>query len=234
MGFRALKNIFAAAAIALGVCAPADATQNGQPLSAGFNAAAGFLPPARGLFNTDETRFDLDNTLPQWKRALARIESERSLYRACAGNKPACPSPGMRAWQQEIANAAGKPPLEQLRMINSFINEWPYITNADNYNRSDYWASPVEFFLRSGDCEDYAIAKYVSLRQLGFSAEQLRLVVVDHTERVEAHAVLAVYLDDGIYILDNLNEDVLKQDRVDIYIPYYSVNETARWAHTPH
>ena len=106
-----------------------------------------------------------------------------------------------------------------------------YRTDSYNYKQSDYWASPAEFFSRSGDCEDYAIAKYVTLRQMGFSAEQLRLVVVKDLNQNLAHAVLAAYVDGDVFILDNVNGKVRSQAVVTEYAPYYSVNEQARWAH---
>jgi predicted transglutaminase-like cysteine proteinase len=71
----------------------------------------------------------------------------------------------------------------------------------------------------------------VSLRQLGFGADQLRLVVLNDVSRDLAHAVLAVYLDEQVYILDNLSRSVLPQEQVRQYVPYYSINETTRWAH---
>ena len=114
-----------------------------------------------------------------------------------------------------IRDQAGRARLDQLDTVNRFLNGWRYREDAANYGRRDYWASPLEFFLRSGDCEDYAIAKYVTLRQLGFAAEQLRLVVVHDVVRDLAHAVLAVYLDDQVYILDNLTRAVLPQERAD-------------------
>jgi predicted transglutaminase-like cysteine proteinase len=61
--------------------------------------------------------------------------------------------------------------------------------------------------------------------------EQLRLVVVRDVIRDLAHAVLAVYVDEEVYILDNLTKAVLPQERIRQYVPYYSVNETTRWAH---
>ena len=89
----------------------------------------------------------------------------------------------------------------------------------------------MEFLARSGDCEDYAIAKYQSLRMLGWPPEALRLVVVQDVLRDLPHAVLAAYLDGAIYILDNLSDTALEQSRVENYVPYYSVNEITRWAH---
>ena len=113
----------------------------------------------------------------------------------------------------------------------AFVNQSVYVTDAANYGLRDYWATALEFLVRSGDCEDYAIAKYQSLRLLGWPPEALRLVVVQDVLRDLPHAVLAAYLGDAIYILDNLSDTVLEQAQVENYVPYYSVNEITRWAY---
>jgi predicted transglutaminase-like cysteine proteinase len=164
---------------------------------------------------------------------LLGIAAEAAAVEACARDAGACPSRGAAAWAALLRGIAGEPRLRQVREINRFVNGWEYRTDADNYGRSDYWATPFEFFRRSGDCEDYAIAKYRSLRLLGLPADQLRMVVVQDVIRDLPHAVLAVYLEDEVYILDNLTDAVLPQARVGHYVPYYSVNEVTRWAHTP-
>ena len=56
-------------------------------------------------------------------------------------------------------------------------------------------------------------------------------MVLNDVSRGLAHAVLAVYLDQQVYILDNLSRAVLPQEQVSHYVPYYSINETMRWAH---
>ena len=94
-----------------------------------------------------------------------------------------------------------------------------------------YWAIPAEFLKKSGDCEDYAIVKYFTLKELGIPAENMRIVVVRDTLRNLAHAVLAVYLNGDAYILDNLSNTVLSHSRIRQYSPQYSVNESGRWAH---
>ena len=181
------------------------------------------------LFGTVEFRAESLAALPQWQRVLERIEEERPFYRACAAAD--CPSRGVMAWQALKRSQQGGRPRDQLRAVNRFVNNWEYKDDAHNYGRRDHWASPLEFLRRSGDCEDYAITKYVTLRHLGYGPERLRLVVVHDVLRDVAHAVLAVYLDDEVYILDNLTSAVLPQDRITQYVPYYSVNEQARWAH---
>lgn len=183
------------------------------------------------LFGTVEFRTASLGALPQWQETLRAIEAERAAYDACARDSGSCASQGLVAWDEMIKSQSGRPKLEQIHAINRFLNDWRYRPDTDNYGRRDYWATPLEFLNNSGDCEDYAIAKYVTLRRLDFSPDDLRLVVVRDLVREIAHAVLAVYLDDRIYILDNLTSAVLPHEQVRHYAPYYSTNETARWAH---
>lgn len=183
------------------------------------------------LLGTVEFRAESLAALPQWQRALRQIEQERSTYRACAQDDDACPSSSVMAWQATIKQQTGRAPIDQIEAINRFLNDWHYKADLNLYGRRDYWATPLEFLRQSGDCEDYAIIKYVTLRQLGFAPDQLRLVVVRDVQRNLAHAVLAVYVDDQVYILDNLTTAVLPQEQVTRYVPYYSINETTRWAH---
>ena len=193
-------------------------------------SAAGAAPP---LFGTTEFRAESLAALPKWQRALRQIDQERSTYRACSRLSATCPAQSVMVWQSVIKSQIGRPQIDQLHAINRFLNDWRYKPDDQNYGQRDYWATPLEFLRRSGDCEDYAIAKYVTLRELGFAPEQLRLVVVQDVVRELAHAVLAVYLDDQVYILDNLTRAVLPQERISHYVPYYSINEETRWAHVP-
>jgi predicted transglutaminase-like cysteine proteinase len=192
---------------------------------------AAAVPPT--LFGTTEFRAESLDALPKWQSVLKRIDRERATYQACSRGGKECPSRAAVAWQSLIRAHAGRPSIEQLEAVNRFLNDWRYKADDQNYGRRDYWATPLEFLRHSGDCEDYAIAKYVTLRQLGFAPEQLRLVVVRDVVRELAHAVLAVYLDDEVYILDNLTKAVLPQARITHYVPYYSINESTRWAHVP-
>lgn len=176
------------------------------------------------LFNTVEYRTNDLGALPKWQAAMQKIAKEQKTYANSA-------SKAVRAWQAMIRENRGNRQIEQIETVNRFINQWRYRSDSYNYKQSDYWASPAEFFTRSGDCEDYAIAKYATLRQMGFGAEQLRLVVVQDVVRDLAHAVLAVYVDGDVFILDNVTSEVRSQADVAEYAPYYSVNEQARWAH---
>ncbi len=196
----------------------------------GGNPAA--AAPIR-LFGTGEVQVDSLADLPQWQRMLRRAAGEEGIVLACAAHADRCPNRATRAWMAMLREAADLAPRAQVEAVHRFVNERRYRADLDNYGLSDYWATPLEFFRRSGDCEDYVIAKYRSLRLLGMPADRLRMVVVQDVIRDLPHAVLAVYLDGEALILDNLSASVLTQDRVDHYVPYYSVNEEARWVHTP-
>ena len=192
-------------------------------------SASGFPP----LFDTVAYRSENLQALPQWQRVLDEIARETPIYRGCDDPESPCAPRTLLAWQSMIKSQRGNEALAQLRAVNSFVNRWRSRTDRENYQKIDYWASPLTFLNRSGDCEDYAIMKYVSLRELGFKAERLRLVVVRDLLRNLAHAVLAVHVEDDVYILDNLFQAVLPQHRVSQYLPYYSVNEKARFSHLP-
>ena len=169
--------------------------------------------------------------LPQWVRVLEKIKGEKKDYKACNEDITKCRSPAMAAWQAKIRSVEGLPRRRQMEELNRFINSWTYRLDQENYGDDDYWATPLQFLRRSGDCEDYAIIKYVSLRALGFPADKLRIVVVRDVLRNIAHAVLAVYLDNDILIMDSLFDGVLTHHQVTFYAPQYSVNEKRRWAH---
>lgn len=186
-----------------------------------------------GLFGTREFRAASFAGLAQWRSVLERVEAERPVWRRCAADPKSCPNRAAAAWRALLKGLEGAPLLEQMRAVNRFANQFRYRSDDQNWGKSDYWATPIEFLERSGDCEDYAIFKYISLRELGVPAQRMRLVVLRDTLRDLAHAVLAVHDGEQVWILDNVTNAVLRHDRLGHYVPYYSVNEEARWAHLP-
>ena len=111
------------------------------------------------------------------------------------------------------------------------MNDVPHKADAGNYAATDYWATPRQFFDRSGDCEDFAIAKFLSLRALGWGNDQLRVLVLDDLDRGRPHAVLVAYHDGQAWILDNQLALVVRAERIEGYRPRFSINETNWWLH---
>jgi predicted transglutaminase-like cysteine proteinase len=140
---------------------------------------------------------------------------------------------GLEPWRAELDALAGLGPAEQLAAVNQYMNYAPYVIDPRNYGLEDYWALPIEFFRNDGDCEDYAIAKFLTLRALGWSAEDLRVVVLQDVNLQVAHAVIAAYVEGVAYILDNQVDDVLPSSRIRHYVPLYSINELGWWLHKP-
>lgn len=182
------------------------------------------------LFGSVEFQRKSLAVLPQWVRVVDRIQAEQARYSACDNDPKAC-FPALAAWRAKIREVRTLDKQTQLLEINRFLNKWPYREDRANYDVDDYWASPLEFLQNSGDCEDYAIIKYVTLKALGFSVDALRIAVVQDTLRNVAHAVLAVYTDNQILIMDSLFDGVLTQDHLNFYVPQYSVNERTLWVH---
>ncbi len=170
--------------------------------------------------------------LTQWLRILGSVKEQVRALNSCGSASGGCP-PGAASWQELIAQARSLKGFEQLKFVSRYVNKWPYRLDMDVYGVGDYWATPQEFLKLSGDCEDYSITKYFVFRELGFAPGQLRVVIVRDTIRNIAHAVLAVYLDETIYILDNLTDGVFEHTRYKHYVAQYSFDELSRWAHIP-
>lgn len=203
------------------LAAPAAAQGAGAP------AAAPPAPAGTGrgikLFGTVEFRRPL-STLPGWLDVLERNAASPIFRPDKQFNRST-------SWAQLRQRAEGKSPRELLRLVNSFWNSWPYREDQANWGKQDYWAAPAQFLKKSGDCEDYAIVKYFTLKELGIAPDSMRIVILRDTIRNLAHAVLVVYLDDEAYVLDNLSNVVQPHTRLRNYSPQYSVNEHGRWTH---
>ena len=183
------------------------------------------------IFGSTEIASQSFEALPQWARILKRMRTETPLLEGCAQDTARCAEHRITPWHQVIAAARGEPRMRQLQRVNQFFNRWPYKVDRELYGISEYWASPIEFMRRSGDCEDYSITKYFALRHLGFKKEELRVVIIFDRIRNLGHAVLAVYEKDDILILDSLSSVILSHRKYKHYRPQYSMNETTRWAH---
>ncbi len=123
----------------------------------------------------------------------------------------------------------GAAPRDQVATVNRHVNRLPYVADSANYGVSDYWAAPGEFLHRGGDCEDYALAKYLALRALGFAATDLRIVALFDPVRGGHHAVLAVRLGGRWLVLDSAIARILTIDEASGRQPVYAANETGWW-----
>ncbi|EKO3505846.1 transglutaminase-like cysteine peptidase, partial [Vibrio fluvialis] len=114
-------------------------------------------------------------------------------------------------WRSEMARYRSLPEREQLTEVNRFFNQLYFVNDDVLWGKTDYWATPLEFLgSNAGDCEDFTIAKYFSLLELGVSDKKLRLVYVKAIELNQFHMVLAYYDTPSAQplILDNINPQI--------------------------
>lgn len=114
-----------------------------------------------------------------------------------------------RNWRVEVAR------------INKRINEREYISDKEKHGVEDYWSTPAEF--DSGDCEDFAIAKYDALLKRGLADSQMEVVVARRDDFL-MHAVLVVHLDGEVVVLDNEHDTPLPQEFMEKWSVAYYIN----------
>lgn len=186
--------------------------------------------PARPSFlRTLEIRSADLSKFTKWTSALRRAQQEAArLDDGVCGSEPAC---SYQQWQRFLDTLRDRSKWEQLEAINAYMNARPYVRDERNWGTKDYWQTPGEFLARAGDCEDFAIAKFLSLKRLGWSDDELRIVAVKDTKLGVGHAVLTVSLEGRFWVLDNQLDDVTDIETLEHYEPVFSINETAWWRH---
>ncbi len=136
------------------------------------------------------------------------------------------------AWRNMVEDTQGKGVIDQLNAVNDFFNMMGFVNDIDLWGKNDYWATPVEFLGKgAGDCEDFTIAKYFALRELGVPDDKLRLVYVKAITLNQHHMVLAYYHKPTSVpvILDNLNKTILPAIKRPDLLPIYSFNAENLW-----
>lgn len=137
----------------------------------------------------------------------------------------------VKDWQALLASGQSLPRHEQLELVHAWANKVQYVEDITNWAMADYWQTTDEFFARGGDCEDYAITKYFGLKQLGFVAEDMRILVLFDKQLQLHHAVLLVNLDGKVWMLDNQKSSAVLFSDAEHYRPIYSINEQNWWIH---
>jgi predicted transglutaminase-like cysteine proteinase len=140
------------------------------------------------------------------------------------------------AWRKLIDDVGALPDNDKLNKVNTFFNRRVlYKSDMEVYKVEDYWATPLEFMGNgAGDCEDFAIAKYMTLRILGVPNERLRLIYVRYqtgnTPPI-AHMVLGYYAQptEEPVILDNMVSSVRPASMRPDLSPVYSFNSDGLW-----
>jgi len=144
-------------------------------------------------------------------------------------------------WRNMLRARQGPGDLEKLESVNRYFNQRiRWVEDPVLWQQDDYWATLLETLAKeAGDCEDFAIAKYVSLLLAGMQEQQLRLTYVrmqrgPFTEP-EAHMILAYYATPTSepLILDNLDDEIKPASRRPDLTPVYAFNASQLWFRGP-
>jgi predicted transglutaminase-like cysteine proteinase len=184
-----------------------------RPVSQPFGFASSAALTSGGLNN-------------KWQTARTMLRIEQQILQNCRTDAEACPA-AAKLFLGIIEKASARDARARIGEINRAINAT--IRPVDDlklYGVQDLWATPlISFASRAGDCEDYAIAKYVALRESGFAAAALRLVIVQDNESHQDHAVTAVKFEGRWLVLDNLRFIVQEDTEISRLTPLYFIDE---------
>ena len=161
----------------------------------------------------------------KWRVAVSDMVKEEKVLERCRADAAGCPSHAAQFLRliNAVKSKSGRAQLDEAnRSVNAAIR---YVADFTQYGEADRWSAPLATFATAkGDCEDYAIAKYVALREAGFPQEELRLVLVRDRAVRQDHAVLAAHLDDHWLILDNRRSELIEDSNASSLTPLFAIN----------
>jgi predicted transglutaminase-like cysteine proteinase len=163
----------------------------------------------------------------KWLGVQRRLDDEMVQLALCEGDREGCVSPAALQFLAIIDGAKARDGRARLGEVNRAINL--AIRPASDlalYGQIDVWSSPLATLAKgAGDCEDYAIAKFVALRKAGIAPDDLRIVILHDTISGEDHAVAAARLDGHWLTLDNRRMAMVEDSDVRNYRPTFAINQ---------
>lgn len=198
-----------------------------------LNTATDALPAAKPLPPVGAEPFGLftfrapENGLwRKWRGLEADLAKEQTVLAQCRENATGCP-PNAAQFLRLINAVKSKSGRERLDEANRGVNQAVrYVSDFAQHGEADRWTAPLATFATGkGDCEDYAIAKYIALSEAGFAREDLRLVLGRDRAIRQDHAVLAARLDGHWLILDSRRSELIDDGELDNFTPMFAINE---------
>ena len=161
----------------------------------------------------------------KWRGIAATLQLESRALEACRIGAETCARPAAR-FLAIVKEAAGRSGRARLEYVNGAFNAAiQYTADYAQHGIADRWSAPLEALASGrGDCEDYAIAKYVALREAGVSANHLRIVLLRDTASREDHAVLTARDGGRWYVLDNRGARFAVDQDLPHYMPLFGLN----------
>jgi predicted transglutaminase-like cysteine proteinase len=161
----------------------------------------------------------------KWRGVEADMAKEQAVMDGCREDAASCPSYAAQFLRliNAVKSKSGRARLDEAnRAVNAAIR---YVSDFAQFGEADRWSAPLASFATAkGDCEDYAIAKYVALREAGFPLDEMRLVLVRDRAVRQDHAVLAARFDGRWLILDNRRSELMEDADARSLTPLFAIN----------
>ena len=140
----------------------------------------------------------------KWRNVEVNIRADIEILARCREHMESCP-PAAQRFLEIIEEGRARDGRARIGVINRAVDVAIRATSdIAQWGVPDRWSSPLETFSTGrGDCEDYAIAKYVALVEAGVSEEDVKLIIVQDLATNQGHAVVAARLNGDWNVLDN-------------------------------
>jgi predicted transglutaminase-like cysteine proteinase len=161
-----------------------------------------------------------------WKQLLVEINNDLSIVAKCRKQSQSCSSPAAIELVSIAKEAEGHDGLAQIGHFNRAANF--AIRVLDTTHADDEWRSPLAILSRgSGDCKHYAVLKYAMLKELGLSADALKIIIVEVRSSHQLHAILAVRAEKGHWLLLDNRTLMLVESSMALgyYDPLYELDQ---------
>lgn len=139
----------------------------------------------------------------------------------------------VQQWRELIVEVRSLAEAEQIERVNQFFNRMNARSDIVHWGSRDYWATPIELLgSNAGDCEDFSIAKYITLIELGVPDHRMRITYTRLLPRDQAHMVLTYYPtpEADPLVLDNVDPTIRAASTRSDLTPVFSFNGDGLWS----
>lgn len=170
------------------------------------------------------------DAFPPWAVLIAGNRAESPALESCITEREACASLHLRRYRGLLELARGLAPDEQLRLVQEYFNSVDQ--TLEGFGDADWGTLYRVVSMHEGDCKAIAIAKYFTLRRLGFAPDDLRVVMNWDDREQDWHALLAVREDGRTWMLDSILGPQDPREFTRAFM-VYSISEEGIWDHAP-
>jgi predicted transglutaminase-like cysteine proteinase len=204
---------------------PIDSFRPNDRVRSAHNAVSPVRSPEP--FGLDAERAPDGELWTKWRRVENALREEMDVIARCRAQPEACGSPAANQFIAIVDDARLYTGRARLGSVNQAINKAiRYASDPDQHGVDDHWNAPLESLATGhGDCEDYAIAKLVALREAGVAEEHLRLVIVRDVKLREFHAALAAKVNGRWIVLDNRQLAMAEDSDLRHFVPLFAIRQ---------